>query len=488
MTFFERAILYLKRKKSRTVLLIIIIFVASSFVLSGLALKTAVTTETENVRKNLGSSFLLKINSGDPNNIETVTTSTYSYEAYSGEYITNDMIDDIVSIEGVTNHMISSDQMVWTDLELRPGLYADSYKDYTPANSYTSEEELEIRTHSTSILPCNSSELHGNFRTGAFSIIEGRGIQEDDLHAAVISDRLAKRNNLKIGDTINIEVKEGLFQPSDVPDKTWGEPVTLNIIGMFSVNFEQEPSLYTPESEYAENLIYTDWDTGVQINSYVRNGNVLDEYWEVTFFVDNPSNMTSIINQVKATDHFDPKYFIIELDNTTYRATEHALNQLNVLALILIAAGIIGCLAILTLTLNMWTKNRKQEIGILLSIGTGKREIIFQLILECMIVTVVALILTIVLSGKLTGALCSYAEKMTYTDNQTNEYTIETPTGSLIPTITKNSSMALHFDSTVSSGTIAIIILTTCFMSMASVTLAAVQTIKVNPKNLLQSL
>lgn len=487
MKFVERAVLYLLRKRSRSFLLLAIIFVASSFVLSGLALKSGATAETENVEKTLGSSFILKINSDDPNNRETVTTDTYSYEAYSGDYIPNEMVNKIGSIDGITDYMINFNTLVWTGLELRPGLYADSYKDYNPDNAYTSEEEYLIRTQSTMILPCTSSDLHENFRTGAFSIIEGSDIKKDDHSTAVISDRLAKRNNLKIGDTFTIDIKEGLYQPSDTPSKTWGEPIELNIIGLFSVNFEQEPSVYTPENEYAENLIFTDWDTGVQMDSYVRKGTILEEYWEVTFFVDSPSNMDHIIKQVQNIDYFNSKYFMIELDNTAYRATAKSLRQLNVFATILIVSGIIGCIAILALILNMWTKNRKHEVGILLSIGTSKREIILQLGLECIIVTIAALLLTIVLSGRLTGTLCSFAEDMAFPDNQSNDYTVDTPIGSLTPTISKNSTIEVHMDYTVSTHTIVIIIITTCFISITSVALAGIQIIKTNPKNLLQS-
>ncbi|MGI6069474.1 MAG: ABC transporter permease [Blautia sp.] len=486
MSFVKRAVLYLKRKKSRSLLLLAIIFAASSFILSGLALRTGALTETKNVEKTLGSSFILKINSNDPENKELVTTDTYSFEAYTGKYISKDMVHEINSIDGVTNYMINTHTAVWTNLELRPGLWADSYNN--PSPSYPSLEEVHIRTQETLILPCTSSELHENFRTGAFSLIEGNAIKENDHHTAMISNRLAKRNNVKIGDTLKIEIKEGMYQSSDTPAKTWGEPVELNIVGIFSVNFEQEPSLYTPESEYAENLIYTDWDTGVQMKSYIKSGAIMEEYGEVTFFVNDPTEMNTIINQVKAMEEFNEKYFVIEQDDTAYRSTAKALNQLNILATILILAGTVGCIAILVLVLNMWTKNRKKEIGILLSTGTSKREVILQLGLECMMVTIVALILTIALSGRLTGTLCSFAEDMAFPDSQGNEYVIEVPEGSLMPTFNKTSAIEVHMDYTVSLQTIGIIIITTCLVSIVSVVAAAMQITKMNPRDLLQSL
>ncbi len=47
---------------------------------------------------------------------------------------------------------------------------------------------------------CYNSDMHEYFRTGAFQLIEGRHIQPDDKYAVVISDVLAGRNGLSVGD------------------------------------------------------------------------------------------------------------------------------------------------------------------------------------------------------------------------------------------------------------------------------------------------
>ena len=63
-----------------------------------------------------------------------------------------------------------------------------------------------------------------NFRIGAFSIVKGRNILEDDKSAIVISEYLAEQNQVSVGDKVFLETKVGVFQPSDTPFETMGNP------------------------------------------------------------------------------------------------------------------------------------------------------------------------------------------------------------------------------------------------------------------------
>jgi putative ABC transport system permease protein len=58
------------------------------------------------------------------------------------------------------------------------------------------------------------------------------------------------------------------------------------------------------------------------------------------------------------------------------------------LPLLLAAAATLGLL------FSLWGKSRRQEIGIDLSIGYSKREILGQFLTECMILTVMSFIIS----------------------------------------------------------------------------------------------
>ena len=48
------------------------------------------------------------------------------------------------------------------------------------------------------------------FFRGAFTILKGRNLKEEDSFSAVISEYLAETNQLAVGDKIRIETKRGL--------------------------------------------------------------------------------------------------------------------------------------------------------------------------------------------------------------------------------------------------------------------------------------
>lgn len=483
MTLGKRAILYLTRKKGRSILLAVLIFVMSSFVLVGMTLKTGADAETEKLQKSLGGSFILKADTNNQSLYEPRSAEGYSWLAYIGPVVTENMVNTIMKVDGVEDYAVSTSETVWADLKLRPGLWADSEE-----SEDTSQEEVELRQQVTLALPCRKGELHTNFRTGAFSIIDGRNIEEADYHAAVVSDYLAEQNGLSVGDQFIIESREGIFQPSDTPSKTWGEPIELEIVGLFQANFEQEASIYTPEESYADNLIFTDLGTETELKQYRGREDSKGVYGEVVFFVDQPGHLDSIMEQIKRMDGLDLDGLIFTPDDTAYLASVKPLRQIRVFAMVLIAAGIGGCALILYLVLVMWVRERKREISIFLSVGISKVRIVVQMILECFLVSAVALVLTLMLSKGITDGCCRIAERMTAPDAQSQAYTVVEEYGEMEPAIYKVSSDPVHLDNPVSFWSIFIMMLVIGMISTGSVSLASLPIMRMKPKEILQSM
>ena len=58
MNFISRAWLYIIRKKGKSILLFIVLFIMATFVLTTLSLGTATEAAQQNLRKSLGGSFI----------------------------------------------------------------------------------------------------------------------------------------------------------------------------------------------------------------------------------------------------------------------------------------------------------------------------------------------------------------------------------------------------------------------------------------------
>ncbi len=115
MNFFQRAILYLTRKKGRTVLLTALLFLMSCCVCLGVSFKKNAEEQTDRLRKSLAAGFILEANTENELYHERI-----EYERgggaiiYTGPVVTDEMIDKILSLDGVKGYFISLHDIAWT--------------------------------------------------------------------------------------------------------------------------------------------------------------------------------------------------------------------------------------------------------------------------------------------------------------------------------------------------------------------------------------
>ena len=117
---------------------------------------------------------------------------------YTGEWVTKEQIHKIASTEGVIGYDACNDLACLRsdELILFAGWWRNSYH-YTDYFNSKSEEDQQTTIGS---MYCPryeahfSSELAPEFRTGKFTLVEGRHITENDTHAVLMSDELAQKN------------------------------------------------------------------------------------------------------------------------------------------------------------------------------------------------------------------------------------------------------------------------------------------------------
>ncbi|SHI24642.1 MacB-like core domain-containing protein [Sporobacter termitidis DSM 10068] len=441
MSVIKRGFLYITRKRGRSILLLVIMFVAAVLAMLGLAVKSSADKQADAVRKSLGSSFAINQNEDMPSD--------------KAHVISTDLTSQILKLDHITGYyadMVAP--MIYVDAQLSPGQAADIYKGYQEHPEYYSNpnipfnlDQITTGMHIPEMCYCNNSALHEFFRNGAFTLVQGRHIQDGDVNKAVISTDVAKRNNLSVGDTITLENREAycVSPLSDDYKKIVGEPIKLDIVGLFDVNFSQELSfigdkngsyaILTPEPEIAENMIFSDLATGIQAKNIVQTyqkDNGLEERRDsrlglnsATFFVDDPANLEAAIAEVKAIQEIDWNFFAIKADDSTYKTAVRPLTQLGAVSVVLIAIAVVSCVAVLGLTLNMWTKSRRREMGILMSLGVAKRKLVLQQLYESLTLAVVALILAAAVSAALAGPVGSVANRLASPRETGSAYDIE---------------------------------------------------------------
>lgn len=217
--------------------------------------------------------------------------------------------------------------------------------------------------------------LNTNVRAGILTLAEGRWITPSDDHACVISQALAEKNALDLGDDISFASLDGR-----------GSTEQATIVGIFR---EAQPlTPYMSGDTYrAENVIFCDLDLPEQVSG---EGAL---YERAIFSVADVDNYDSVKAALLQTDIDWSRYDLI--DNNGNLETLAA----NFGSLAQTSDGMIvaccGCgLAMLLFVLAFWVRTRRRELGILCALGARKRALWLQLLSEALIVSVLALALS----------------------------------------------------------------------------------------------
>ena len=241
------------------------------------------------------------------------------------------------------------------------------------------------------------SEMEQHFRTGELELIEGRHITPEDSWSAVISRALAEQNGLSVGDRFEAGYSPGTrAEDPSLPE----EPFSFTIVGIFDIT-GQQTQLNQAEPSMLQNAVFIDAaaghaiDSGDPTHSRYRYG--------VIFMVDDPRDLEQTV--AAAQSNLDMQHFRCVVDDTEYQQSVQPLERMEttmkLLTVVLVGIGTI----ILALVLLLWIRQRTKEIGIYLSIGLSKRNILLQLLTESVVSSVIGDSIAIPLTFAITAAV-----------------------------------------------------------------------------------
>ncbi len=414
MRWMKRAGLYITRKKGRSILLFALLVVLAAFLTACLSVRSAADAAAREVRQSLGSSFsvTLHLDTGSSALWEQVELEDgVSGYRYLGPRLTDDVVDRIAQLDGIEGQVTGSETILLdTGLSLKPGLW-----DRTPPDDPYYGAQSIVWRRAVKMFVVTDSSRQPFFRNGALSLTEGRHLKPDDEYKVLISEEVAKRNGLAVGDAFSATLNESFFAMDGDPNLMVGGPMPVEIAGIFRINFKYQPSEGSAEEEMAENYIFTDFATEDLSAKYAAEylGKIFTgehDYGRATFFVDDPKDLDGVIAQAKAIGDIDWQYYDIEKDETAYQAQIRPLKTIMGLTLFLNIVLFAGCALIVYLIFAMWIRSRRREMGILRAAGIRRSEIKKQFLAESLLIAAVAFAAAFFLAGPITNAVGKAAE------------------------------------------------------------------------------
>lgn len=381
MNFLKRAMLSMSKKKIKSLILFVVLLIIANMVLVGLSIQTATKKSTELAREKLGSDVTLKINE---QKFMEQRRNNKEEESSSRPSLTTDIADTLKDNEHVTQYnYISSGFGLAQNFE--------NVKSEESSDDTTSEEGEEkpkgmfkmAGTNVTTMPEVSFSgtiatNLLSDFKNGDSKITEGRGITKDDAgkNVAVIEKNLAKENSLKVGSKIQI---------ATVDENTTLE---LEVVGIYEANSDES----TNDNRNMDflnpyNKIYMSYDvvSKVSTGDSTNSKNITS----AVYFMDNPDNIESFKEYAK-NKKIDLETYTLDANDSLYKQMVGPIENVGSFSKTLVATVSIAGAMILVLIIALSLKDRKYEIGVLLSLGESKLKVISQLVVEVLLVASIA--------------------------------------------------------------------------------------------------
>ena len=344
MSIFNRAYLYIIRKKVRSSILFLIVTLISFFLLSGSVLNTTVNNISKNLYKDVNFGF--NIESADKSNKE----------------IEKDTLKKIEELKGITskNYIFSKPVTV------------EGKKVVQETQNITLNDEIKNKSNLVMMNGITASKSNIDFKSEVLKLEKGRHIEENDNNKIMIHEKFAELNNVNLGDKIKLSQE--------------GKTLELEIVGIYSG--EKTNTFNGLSSDFIENTVYTDYKSSQELSNLIANNKVTS----VEYGVEDPTKLDDVI---KAVENLGINNLMVSKSNKNYELVTSSVESITKITnMIRIGSVVIG-VVILSLILMFWVRERTYEIGTLLSLGTSKVNLVLQFIVEVLLVTIVGLMIAI---------------------------------------------------------------------------------------------
>lgn len=334
MNFYQLAIRYLIKKKSKTILLLLVFVLIGSMVLSTSMILRATEDVEVLMQKKTNAKIIAEVNNEE-------------------DKISEEEVKKISALEGVASLNRHSYKFVFPD-------------DFSPVTNSDSQEEDNLKM---AVFSYDDLKNDSAFSEQMYRIIDGDYISPETENGVVINSLLAGLNGLGVGDTIQLKTADG-------------NQASASIKGLFFSGSERKQADSTLAVNRVENIIFV--DNGLYAKLFPKDG-----YSKVAVYAKNPKELKKLEEGMASI--FSDKVTMTAADSL-FRQMKAPLEQVTRVVRLMLALTFVTGTAVITILLCMWMRNRKKEAAIFVSMGKSKVSILLQVLLESFAVFIVSVL------------------------------------------------------------------------------------------------
>ena len=332
MPFYQRSFLYLIRKRTKSLLLLLIFLLVNSMILStNMILHAAERTEAAMQEKTKA-----KV-------ISEITDTANEITDKEAEKIEN--LANVISVN-------------------RMGQQSAYLTDLTPVTASDSTEQDNLKV---SLQSFDDMKADSPFEDQSCRLTDGQLIGTDNRYSAVVNAGFAEANGLQIGDKISLEAEEG-------------KTVTVEIIGEYLAGNENRQEKSTLAVYRVENQIYIDNTAYLELFG--------DGFYKVSAYTGQPDLLGSLAGEIQKILQEKAE---VTTSDALYQQMKAPLTQITRVVELMRMLTFITGTVIVSLLLCMWMRSRQKEMAVFLSMGEQKFTIFLQALLEAAFLFLIAI-------------------------------------------------------------------------------------------------
>ena len=355
----KRSVLYLLRKRNRSVILWLILFIITTLMLTCITIGQGADGAMQRLFQAMGGYF--KIETDDKPGLN--------------KYVDDEFVNRILdSYEIREFNGMDTVYFMTRDMDLLPGRFT---------------QEQDEKAKLARIMGNTDTGLNEYFILQSLMLSEGRHITAEDSYKALISQELAEENGLSVGDTVSLS-----YYDEDA-GRDWQ---AFEIVGIFQIKSRQNSyTSNTAECDMVENFIFVDTQSVRDMIGRTLEREIDSYRSGALFFVDQPQALERIVNDLAEQSERGMEGYQVVKNNKQYQESRLPLERLKSLTTLIIAIIILLGFIIVSLILLLWMRERVHETGIYLSVGIRKASILMQHMMENLILAFLAFVLSCIL-------------------------------------------------------------------------------------------
>jgi len=423
MTFINRAFLNIIRKPGKTVMLLLLVFLLSVLLSAAISIGNAIYQTESNLRIQLPSVATL--------DWEFRSEGYFDGETVHFEFPTVDMINDVGNLPYVKDYDFRSESWLHSrDLEwVLPSINQDLIPEGLTENELkemqTGFREAGAHIEKFPVMGINNPNPT-ELQSGLISLASGRFMTQEELDrgapVAVVSSLFAEVNDLHVGSTLILEnnvyddaamLEEGLllnFLYWHLDDFVLGHQlIEFEVIGIFNID---KPFLYPDDiiRTWTMTRLVAELYNQIYIPHRLQEemANFILQY-RSDFFGEHGTEEHPLVLQPMFVLH-DPRDFDAFAEAAVSILPEHwnvydtssafgpfisSMDTMLWIAQLIFGGTVIAKVAILSLVITLFLRDRKHEMGVYLVLGDRKGKILAQIISEVLSISIIAITLAL---------------------------------------------------------------------------------------------